>query len=230
MTISKWLAAFALLAAATSSLPTQAQTTHPLGQVVTVPAIKVEPHPALEHVGNWESVLHTLQQFNNRPAADDAAVIAEIQAMGSNVPPPLLIEMGSRLVHTDIEQGRYWFMKGYVLSKLSLMACNDLTATAALQIVTSVVMEGWTSRDNPMTVLENHYKGYAQAFDNDAIDLSVSPWWACTHGMDSMRWAMDDPEKVRGLSEWYVGDEEYKAKRDQYLVSLRSFLIEQGEL
>ncbi len=181
-------------------------------------------------VGNWESVLQSLQQFNNRPAADDAAVIAEIQAMGPKVAPPLLMEMGSRLAHTDIEQGRYWFMKGYMLSKLSLMACNDHTATAALPVIANVVMEGWTSRDNPMTVPENHYKGYAQALENDTIDLSVSPWWACSHGMDSMRWAMDDPEKVRGLAEWYVGDENYKTKRDEYLASLRSFLIEQGEL
>lgn len=230
MTSAQWLAGLALLIATAINSPSSAQNTHPLGEVVRVPAVKVEHHPRLDDVGNWEANLQLLQHFASRPAVDDAAVIAEIQALGTKAPPPLLMEMGSRLAHTDIEQGRYWFMKGIIQTRLSLMACEDISANAALQIVGMVVMEAWPARNNPMIETDNHYKGYAQALNNGAADLSVSPWWACSHGMTSMMWGMQEPEKVRSLSEWYVGDEEYNTRRDDYLASLRAFLIEKGAL
>ena len=121
-------------------------------------------------------------------------------------------------------------MKGIIQTKLSLLACEDPSATAAFQIVATVVMQEWQNRPNPMMDQDNHYKGYAQALNNGAADLGVSPWWACSHGMDSMIWAMQEPDKVRSLSEWYVGDEEYNTKRDEYLASLRSFLVEKDAL
>ena len=227
MKTSRWLAAAAFSAIVMVSAPASAQTSHPLGNVVTVPAVKVEPHPTLEHVGNWEAILQQLQHLASQPASDDAAVIAAIQALGSKAPPPLLMELGSRLSHTDLEQGRYWFMKGIIQTKLSLLACEDTSATAAFQIVATVVMQEWQARPNPMMEPDNQYKGYAQALNNGATDLSVSPWWACSHGMKSMIWGMQEPDKVRSLSEWYVGDEKYNAARDEYVAGLRSFLAEQ---
>ena len=225
-----WLGLAACVAILGASSTATAQEDHPLGTVVTVPAIRVEPHPSLDHVGNWEANLQILQHFAARPATDDAAVIADIQAMGSKAPPPLLMELGSRLAHTDLEQGRYWFMKGLVQTKLSLLACKDSSANAAYQIVGIVVAQGWQDRNNPLIQPDNHLKGYAQVLNSDDFELSVSPWWACSHGMNSMLWAMQEPDKIRSLSEWYVGDEDYAVLRDDYVASLRGFLIQNGAL
>lgn len=149
--------------------------------------------------------------------------------MGPKASPLLLMEMGGRLSHTDLEQGRYWVMKGLILTKLSLLACSDGSSAAALPIAMDVISHNWISRNSPMLTPDNHLKGYTQAVSDDN-ELTVSPWWACSHGMGTMMWAMQSPEQPYPLSQWYIGDEAYKAKHDEYFDSLRRFLIENGAL
>ena len=194
------------------------------GRQVVVPAVRGEPEPGTAFIANWPATEQGFADLIDRPRSEDAAVIAEVRAMGDAALPPYLMEMGRRISATDPVEGAYWYRVGLLRSQWAAFNCAD---TSARQAVTVLIMmlndadpEFVQRQDQPAVRLPT----YERVGDGDVVFQSTaSAWWICSHGMRTMRAALgagaEGPREIP-VDEWRSPP----AEREAMEARLREYL------
>ena len=194
------------------------------GREVVVPAVRGEPEPGTVFVANWSATEQGFAGLLRRPRSEDAAVIAEIRAMGDAALPPYLMEMGRRISATDPVEGAYWYRIGLLRTQWAGFNCADTSARQAATILILMLNtadpEFVQTQDQPAVRLPP----YERMGAGDVVfESTASAWWICSHGLGAMTAALgagpDGPGEIP-LDVWRSSD----AERDRMEARLRDYL------
>lgn len=212
------------LGAAALALAPPVSAQEVFGRQVVVPAVRGEPEPGTIFVANWTATQQGFTALVARPRSEDAAVIAEVRAMGDAALPPYLMEMGRRIAATDPVEGAYWYRVGLLRSQWAGFNCADPSARQALAILVMILNEAdpeFVARhDQPAVRLPT----YERIGDGDVVFQSTaSAWWICSHGARAMTAALAAGPNAPGeipLDVWRSP----QAERDRMEARLRAYL------
>lgn len=222
--MNRHLCALPALATLFFTLAGPAAAQEVFGRQIVVPAVRGEAEPGTTFVANWSATEQAFGELISRPRSEDAAVIAEVRAMGDAALPPLLMEMGRRLSASDPVEGAYWYRVGLLRSQWAGFNCADASARQAVTILITMLHnadpEFVQTQDQPAVRLPT----YERIGNGDVVFHSTaSAWWICSHGVRAMQAALaasDEAPRSIPLETWRAP----QADRDAMEARLREYL------